>query len=257
MLRTLTSALVLLLLLPAAASATQVPYAGPHAVTLKAADGALVHGWHHPGAGPLILLFHQAAGSAAEYDDIGLRLYAMGYSVLAIDARAGGDMFGRPNTTAQAFKDVGRDWIQALPDLEAALAWSKGQRDGQRVVLWGSSYSAALAFLLAAKHPDRVAAVLAFSPGEYLKTQKGAVARAVVHTKSPIFLMTPSKEAKTVAPILEALKGKRASVHVLDSAVHGSSALIAKRCKGAAKNWKPVLAFLKRYAPVQLTAPKP
>jgi len=42
-------------------------------------------------------------------------------------------------------------------------------------VVWGSSYSAALVFLLAARHPGDVNGVVAFSPGEYLS--KGTAVR--------------------------------------------------------------------------------
>ena len=37
------------------------------------------------------------------------------------------------------------------------------------ILVWGSSYSAALVFLLAAEHQDEIKAILAFSPGEYLR----------------------------------------------------------------------------------------
>jgi dienelactone hydrolase len=137
--------------------------------------------------------------------------------------------------------------MQALPDLEAALAWAKTQHGGKPVLVWGSSYSAALGFLLAARHPKRIAGILAFSPGEYLRKTPQAVSKAAAQVKVPVFIMTPTKETKTIAPILAALKGKDVTTHVLDTAVHGSSALIEKRCPKAADHWPLVEAFLKRF----------
>ena len=58
----------------------------------------------------------------------------------------------------------------------------------------GAGLVPALAFLLAAAHPDQVEAVLAFSPGEYLRKTPGAVAKAAAKVKAPVFIMTPTKE---------------------------------------------------------------
>ncbi|MBX9795833.1 MAG: alpha/beta hydrolase, partial [Sphingomonas sp.] len=49
----------------------------------------------------MLLLFHQAGSSKDEYAAIAPQLAADGYSALAIDARAGGDLFG-PNQTVAA-----------------------------------------------------------------------------------------------------------------------------------------------------------
>lgn len=72
----------------------------PTAVFLKAADGVLVHGLEYRAIRPraLILLFHQAGSSKAEYATIAPRLAAAGYTSLAIDQRSGGSLLG-PNAT--------------------------------------------------------------------------------------------------------------------------------------------------------------
>lgn len=48
----------------------------------------------------MILLFHQAGSSKAEYATISPRLVAAGYSALAIDQRSGGELFGSNETAA-------------------------------------------------------------------------------------------------------------------------------------------------------------
>ncbi len=119
--------------------------------TLKAADDVTIYYYERDAERPkgLILLFHQAGSSKGEYDKIGDRLQAAGYSSLAIDQRAGGDMFG-PNETVKALGHEG-SFLEAKKDLEAAFAWAQDKH--LPVILWGSSYSASLVFLVAAEHP--------------------------------------------------------------------------------------------------------
>lgn len=69
-------------------------------VSFLADDGLAVNGRYYKAEQPkaIILLFHQADSSLAEYATIAPKLVAQGYSVLAIDQRSGGSMFG-PNQT--------------------------------------------------------------------------------------------------------------------------------------------------------------
>ena len=98
---------------------------------------------------PIVVAFHQARSSAAEYAPIAPRLVNAGFTVLAIDQRSGDGAFGGTNRTAAGFARREVSYDAALPDLEAALAWAKAEARGAPVVVWGSSYSAALVFLLA------------------------------------------------------------------------------------------------------------
>jgi alpha-beta hydrolase superfamily lysophospholipase len=181
------------------------------AVTLHSSDrvsiSALVY--EAAQAKAVILLFHQAGSSKAEYATIAPRLAAAGYTALAIDQRSGGSLYGPNETVSRLGKPA--TYEETKPDLVAALDWAVPQH--LPVVLWGSSYSAALVFEVAAEHADRVSAVIAFSPGEYLR-KSGAVAAAKTQ-------------------------------FVPKFGVHGSSTLIeARDPKGAAENWDHVLAFL-------------
>ena len=140
---------------------------------------------------------------------------------------------------------------EALPDLEAALAWARADAHGAPVVVWGSSYSAALAFVLAARHPGEVAAVVAFSPGEYLSDER-AVSAAAAKLTVPVYVdqaSTAEERARSTA-ILKAVRG--ADKHTFAGsapATHGASMLRADRnAAGAEAHWKSVLAFLARFA---------
>jgi len=221
--------------------------AEPEAVELRAADGVVVHGLLHAAAAdrsaPIILLFHQAASNAAEYQPIAPRLAALGYHALAIDQRSGGRRFGRDNRTVQA-KGKSTAFGPAYRDLTAALAWAR-ERGHERVIVWGSSYSAALVFRLAAEHPDELAAVLAFSPGEYMGG-KSTVARWAREVTVPVFVTSAPKEAEAAAAIALAV-GEKAQQHVPAKGVHGSSILRPDRNPtGHQAVWTAVEAFLRR-----------
>ena len=232
-----------------------VSLAHADAVLLTAADGVKVHGdvWRAAAAkAPIIVAFHQAGSSAAEYAPIAPRLVAAGYTVLAIDQRSGDGAFGGTNRTAAAFgwREVSYD--AALPDLEAALGWAKAEAHGAPVVVWGSSYSAALVFLLAAAHPGDVAAIVAFSPGEYL-ARKDAVRAAARKVTVPVYVDQASgkDEIASSAAILKAVKsGDKQQLVARAPSTHGSSTLRDdKNAAGAEAHWQGVLAFLARVAP--------
>ena len=147
-------------------------------------------------AKPLILLFHQAGSNRGEYATIGPMLATLGFNALAIDQRSGGNAWGRTNETV---KRLGRstDYDEALLDLEAALQWAKSSGQTGSILVWGSSYSAALVFLLAAEHQDEIKAILAFSPGEYLGGSS-TVRKAAAQVSIPIFVTT-AKNPKEIA----------------------------------------------------------
>jgi pimeloyl-ACP methyl ester carboxylesterase len=218
----------------------------PTPLTLTASDGVKVFAWQYPAVGarkPMVLLFHQAGSNHAEYSRISPRLAAKGYPCLAIDQRSGGRMWGTANRTANA---LGReaDYLAALRDLEAALAWAK-----RPAIVWGSSYSASLVFLLAAKHPQDVAAVLAFSPGEYLG-EPHLVESNARQLHMPVFIDSAKDDAE-IAVARTLARACQATQFVPGIAgVHGSSTLRADRNPaGAAENWNAVEAFLSKSAP--------
>ncbi|MCU1257724.1 MAG: hypothetical protein JWO80_609 [Bryobacterales bacterium] len=221
----------------------------PRPLTLRASDGVSVYAWHYPAAGkrlPAILLFHQAGSNHAEYATIALRLAALGYHSVAIDQRSGGRMWGQSNQTADELgKEV--DYPAALPDLEAALEWPPLQGLPPRSIVWGSSYSAALVFLLAAKHPSAVAAVMAFSPGEYLgdiRSANHSVKDAAANVRVPVFITCArdSEEIAAARAIAGAIPGSSAVQFVPKrGGVHGSSTLRPDRNpRGAEENWRAI-----------------
>ncbi|MCD2322616.1 alpha/beta hydrolase [Sphingomonas sp. IC-56] len=214
-------------------------------VTLTTADGVKIDGVYtqveHPRA--LILLFHQDRSGKDEYALIAPRLAQAGYASLRIDQRVGGDLFGGNLTAQRLGKRVG--YLEAKPDLIAALDWAKTKK--LPVILWGSSYSASLALLLASERPQEVAAVLAFSPGEYFDDRQ-LLARAAAKIRVPIFVTSAQdgREIDAARAVIDAAPAET-EVHFVPKlgGVHGSSTLLRERNpEGAEPTWKAVLAFL-------------
>lgn len=220
-------------------------------VSFHADDGVEVFAdlYHAPAgeAGPLILLFHQAGSNAGEYAPIAPRLVALGYSCLAVDQRSGGRRWQRNNRTVL---EMGRsaDFSAAYADLEAALEWVEAQGWRGPILAWGSSYSAALVFRLAAEHPQ-LAILLAFSPAEYLG--EGAPVRAWASRLSIPMYVTSASGAEVMAArrIVDAAPSIRKSQYVAHVGVHGSSTLREDRNPGGfEENWSALEAFLAVYA---------
>ncbi len=247
MLRTLLSVAGFLSLLGATMPSAPVP------ITLQAADHVAIYASTYgsrQGSAPVILLFHQAGSSKSEYAPLAPRLVALGYRAVAIDQRSGGDLYAPPNETvahlgrSASFEDV-------LADMDAALAYAKRTYPGAPIYAWGSSYSAALAFPFAAKHLGEIAAVLAFSPGEYL-ADKRAVQRAARRITVPVFLDSASdpQEIASARAIYDVLGSHLKVQYVPTTGIHGSSTLRDDRdAAGAAANWQAVTAFLARVTP--------
>jgi alpha-beta hydrolase superfamily lysophospholipase len=220
------------------------------AVTFTTSDGVTVYADSYAGPSPkapVIQLFHQAESSRNEYAPIAPRLVELGYNVLAVDQRSGGDLYPPANETVQ---HLGRsaDYIDVLPDMNGALAWAQRTYPGAPVIAWGSSYSAALVFAFAASHPRDLAAVLAFSPGEYLP-DKGFVNHAARHVRVPVFIDSASvpNEESAARAIFLAVRSRLKVDYVPKAGVHGSSTLRDDRDPGgAAENWQAVTDFLAR-----------
>ena len=148
----------------------------------------------------LILLFHQAGWSRGEYREIAPKLVEAGYRVMAVDQRSGGAVNGVQNETHRraAKMGLGRSYLDAYADLEAALAYARKELGATRIIVWGSSYSASLVFRLAAEHPKAVTAVMAFAPGEYFEKQKSPVYiwNFAKRVKQPLFVTSSKKSGR-------------------------------------------------------------
>lgn len=213
-------------------------------------DNVLVYGDRYVAEGggrATILLFHQAGASRAEYEPIIPRLLKSGFDVVAIDQRSGGSRFDGENKTVRRL-ERSTDFLEALPDLEAAMNYARFVNPANPIIAWGSSYSASLAFLLAAKHPDKIAAVMAFSPGEYFP-DKSLVRTAASKVSVPIFATSSPKanEVEAAKAILAASPSQLKMQYVPEAGVHGASILRTDaNPQGADAAWSAVNDFLNK-----------
>lgn len=223
---------------------------GSEAIWLTAKDGVQIRADLYALAGdagksaPLILLFHQAGASRHEYSAIAPRLNDLGFHALALDQRSGGDRWGKNETVARLGHSA--DYLAALADLEAAWNWAVGAGYTGPKLVWGSSYSAALVFLLAAEHPE-IDGLLSFSPGEYLGSRTDEVRKAARQVEQPVLVLTPEDERDRAKTVVDVIPGDKKRFVVPADAVHGSSMLVPGRNAGAEEIWPIVVAFLEQF----------
>ncbi len=217
-------------------------------VTFKAKDGLTVYATDYiiDKDKPYILLFHQAGYSKGEFKEIAPKLLKLGYNCLAVDLRSGGDVNFVPNETAAGARKLHlpSSYLDAKQDIEAAIDYVYG-KSNQPVVLFGSSYSASLA-LLVGKTDDRVKAIIAFSPGEYLKPEIN-VAFSIEHTKKPVFAACSQREFVYVEEMLKGISLNYKTIFKPQDnpGTHGAKALWDD-CKASNEYWLALYLFFKK-----------
>lgn len=194
---------------------------------------------------PVIIFLHQAAWSRGEYNEIIPKLKKLGYTTcMAVDLRSGGAVNGVVNETAKAARErkLPNEYIHAIPDIKAAIDFFA--RDyNKKVILWGSSYSASLALLIAAED-DRVKAVLAYSPGEYFGDSL-SISESISGITQPVYVTSSRKESDAVKELISGIK-KADVTHFIpeEKGMHGCKTLWEAYAYNA-EYWESVKAFLK------------
>lgn len=243
------AAAVVIFIVPRVAQAQQP-------VQFKAADGVEIFGTYYTAPNssrPVILLFHQAGSNRFEYAPIAPKLVATGFSCLAIDQRWGGEMWGHTNETVKKLghtETAANEMSDLEADLESALAWAHTRNPHRKFILWGSSYSASLVFVVAAQHPQEVAGVLAFSPGEYFEAHPTVIEDAAMKVRVPAFITSENDvdQLRQATKIFDAVASRNKVHYKAQFAVHGSSTLRTDRnARGSAANWAAVMKFLKQF----------
>ena len=192
---------------------------------------------------PTILLCHQAGFSRGEYIETAKKLNKLGFSCMAIDQRSGKAVNGVINQTAinadSKLMNVG--YAGAKQDLEAAIDYLYELNGNQPIILVGSSYSASLALWLGSEN-NKIKAVAAFSPGEYLKNM--SLADTIKRIKIPTFITSSQREIRPVEKLIRFVKPKYITHFKPDvEGIHGSRA-IWNSTKGHETYWKAFKKFL-------------
>lgn len=183
---------------------------------------------------PFILLCHQAGWSRGEYREIAPKLNEMGFNCMAIDQRSGGKINGVANETAKRAKEAGKGgaYLDAEPDMIAAAKHAKSNFAEGKILLWGSSYSSALAIRISGENPELFHGTLSFAPGEYFKRfgKPGDwIAQSAKKIKNPVFITSAKNEYRNWKSIYDAIEveGKAKFVPTTNGN-HGSRALWEK-----------------------------
>jgi pimeloyl-ACP methyl ester carboxylesterase len=220
--------------------------------TFKAEDGVQITAdlyLTHPDTSTFIILFHQANWSRGEYLEIAPILNAMGYNCMAIDQRSGGSVNGIPNKTKTSAEKAmkGTQYIDAIPDMKAAISYAKANFASGKLIIWGSSYSSALVLKIAGDMPNEIDGALAFSPGEYFgRFDKPAdfITSSAKNITKPVFITSGKNEKGSWWKIFEAIESNQKHYFLPEtSGNHGSRALWAK-FNDSKEYWKAVKEFL-------------
>lgn len=223
---------------------------------------------------PVLVCMHMTASSRAEYRPYAAKMLELGCRVLSVDLRCGGEgergvrgsqkRVGTPNATWTSAKSVlGRDpgYVDAYPDVGVAVAWAKELFPGAPIGLVGSSYSATLALVYAAEHPDAVGAVLALSPGDYVAEWK-PVSERIKSIRTPAYITCGNTPADTdhAKPIAAAIvdTSRLITFWPQDEGVvghHGTMTFAVPEADSRAKQWAMFARGLEPLRTVKADAP--
>lgn len=218
-------------------------------VEFKSKDGHPISGnlYEVDGDKPVILLCHQAGYNKHEYADIAPRLNAMGFNALAIDQRSGGDFAGKSNKTYHRAVAQGltTEFLDAEQDIEAAVDYLF-EKYGQKVIVWGSSYSSSLILYMAGSN-DHVRASVSFSPGDYFGEAKPSLTLVLKDLNKPFFITSSKEESERVSLLLEDTSLNVNQVHFIpeNKGYHGSRALWQGQ-ENAGEYWEALTSFLSK-----------
>lgn len=186
---------------------------------------------------PFIILLHQSGSSRGEYATIAPKLMNFGYNCLAVDLRSGDKFNYIENESASRAKEqhVPAKFIDARKDIDAAILFVR-KYNRKPVVLFGSSYSASLA-LIVANESREVKAVVAFSPGEYFNPEM-QVKEKVKGLNKPVFAASSEIEYKYIVELLSEVADTAKIIYKPSKGrgVHGAKALL-EESDGSRECW--------------------
>lgn len=189
-----------------------------------------------------ILLCHQAGYSRGEYKDIALEFGKNGYNCIAIDQRSGNEVNGVVNETAMAAQTagLGTGFLDAEPDIIAAIDKAYELNGNQPIFVLGSSYSSSWALLLG-KANTKVKGVAAFSPRENLSGRN--ITNELSGYAKPVFVTSAKDETLTVENLVVNISATYLThFKSQEAGIHGARCLWDST-EGAAAYWIATLDF--------------
>jgi hypothetical protein len=200
---------------------------------------------------PFIVLFHQAGWSRGEYRESALRLNEMGFNCMAVDQRSAGAVNGVTNETKQraVAQGKGTGFLDAVPDMLAAIAFTRENYSDGVLIGSGSSYSSALILKLAGDELGLVDAVASFSPSEYF-SPSNLIRTSAANLSVPVFITSRKSEQGDWQSIFDVIPEATGKVYFLPatSGQHGSRAQWAQ-FSDSEFYWDAYGAFLAQFVP--------
>jgi dienelactone hydrolase len=196
-------------------------------ITFPSSDGIIITAdqYGQDAGKPYIILFHQANFSRGEYKETAPKLQKLGYNCLAVDLRSGKEVNYIQNETAAKAreKNLPTEYIDAEKDMIAALEYVK-KITKEKIILFGSSYSASLALRIGKNEPT-VSAIIAFSPGEYFGNIK--LKSDIAKINKPVFIGSTKSEKPYIQEMISGINEGMITWFVPSKAagIHGSRAL--------------------------------
>ena len=216
-------------------------------ITFPSSDGLIITAdlYMQDKSLPYIILYHQANFSRGEYKETAPKLLKMGFNCLAVDLRSGKEVNYIQNETAAKARDKNLpvEYLDAERDMISAIEYIKKQSK-ERVILFGSSYSASLALKISKNNPS-VSVVVAFSPGEYFQPQVTLKTQLAKFDK-PVFIASTTNEHPFIKEMMAGVSDNLITwwTPVKGPGIHGSKALW-QASPGSEECWMSLLMFFK------------
>ena len=214
-------------------------------LNFKSKDGLLITADFYPveNAKGMILLCHRSHCNRAEYRETAPKFNEMGYSCLAIDQRSGMKVFGASNETKDRAKaqKLPTGYLDARPDVEAGIDYAFKLNKNSPIILLGSSYTAALALLVATGHP-KLKSLIVFSPDEHLKNTN--LKEEIKNINIPIFATSAKREIEDVTKVLSLINQKLITQFKPKTEGFHGSKILWESVKGYEVIWKEIETFL-------------
>lgn len=217
-------------------------------ISFKANDGLEVTAdlyMPHESGAPFIILYHQAGYSRGEYRTIAPKLNAMGFNCMAVDQRSGAEVNGIVNETHKkaVSKGLPTEYLDALPDIEAAYLYVKLGIKPNKIILWGSSYSAAMMFYMGSVHHNNLSGILCFAPGEYFRINNKDLKTYASRITCPVFVTSAKNEYSKWKGMYARINSEKSFFLPETEGKHGSKALWSDNSSHQAY-WTAVEQFL-------------
>lgn len=192
---------------------------------------------------PWVVLFHKAQSSRGEFQRIAPKLNKLEVNCIAVDLRSGKESNFIINETFVLAKETGlkTEYLDSEIDMKAAIekAYIIARKP---VIIFGSSYSASLAMKLG-QEMSQVAAVIAFSPGEYFGN-KLKVEDVASQLSKPTFIACGADEKEYVKPLADKVRtDKKIFFAPPKGGAHGAACL-DKGTEGETEYWIQMINFI-------------